>query len=103
MGTNSNNTLVNLFLYATLGTSAISVPIEFGSLQTYSDVKYSYSEQFGNWENSSLSTACTYNGVADDLENINTIVSFSRKLIAQSKDLENEYAEIVSRNFWDLI
>lgn len=103
MGTNSNNTFANIFLFATLGTSAISLPFEFDYLLPKSEVKYTYSEQLCNWDNSSSILTSEYNLINEDSENMNTIISFSKKLLEQSKDLENEYAEIVNRNFWDLI
>ncbi len=99
---NTGTSLATLVLFATINTSTICVPFDSNMLPTCIP-KYDPPNQINNWRELSLNNYPTSLSNNIELEKIDIIVSFSKNVIENSKDIDSEFVEIVNNNFWDLI
>ncbi len=81
------------------------MPYELSSESLIPDeeVKYEIMKNFSDWKDSAFNPITSNTVVIEDVEKIQTIIEFSRKVLADSTDIDNEYVDIVNENFWDLI
>ena len=103
MSTISNSTLGNFLLLTAISASTIYIDQPENDLNMRINEKgnYKLSEEFIGMEGGNSSSR-TYNSL-NDVDNLNTIIDFTEKIIQNSKDLDQEYVNIVNDNFWDLI
>lgn len=104
METNSNTTMANLLLAATLSTSVVS--LSYGMNENFIpkddhfiDVKH----EIADWTETAFNNTPYYIFQTNQFSNYKQIIDFSQKLISNSKNLDSEFIDIVNENFWDLI
>ncbi|SFD87182.1 hypothetical protein [Thermophagus xiamenensis] len=104
MLSNLNTSLSNLAIWATFSSSVVSISLEGESYLTPQfDVKFEHHVNIADWKDNAFNQSFDYSFHNEEIEKINTIISFTRNLLKNSKDIDNEFVEIVSSNFWDLI
>jgi hypothetical protein len=93
MGTVS--TISSVFLLAALGSSSTNAPLpyqynplEITVIGNYREIK-EYNEKYST-------------SIRDESQ-LQIIVNVSKHLIMNSKSIDNEFVEIVNKNFWDLV
>ena len=104
MLTNTNTSLSNLVILATLSSSVVSLNYETVSYLTpQHEVKFEHYVDIANWKDNAFNQSYDYSFHNEDVENINTMISFTQNLLENSKDIDGEFVDIVNDNFWDLI
>jgi hypothetical protein len=103
MGTNSNSTLTSLILLATISTSVVCLPYDTDSLIPRTNANYVCYADVSDWKDSAFNQSGDYNLQFNHSSKIQTIIEFSKKLVENSVDIDQEYVDIVNDNFWDLI
>ncbi|MCK9450847.1 MAG: hypothetical protein M0Q90_04090 [Bacteroidales bacterium] len=100
----TNTALSNLVVLATLSSSVVSLNSETESCITpQHEVTFEYQVEIANWRDKAFNHSSDYSFHNEDVEKINTLISFTQNLLENSKDIESEYVDIVNANFWDLI
>ena len=103
MGTSSN--IKNLILLSALSTSVIPVSYEIDreSITPSIEVKYTFDEnKTYDYKKIEDNSSLELNSQGD-MEKIGIVISFSKELVENLKDMDSEFIEIVNNNFWDLI
>lgn len=104
MLTNSNTSLSNLVILATLSSSVVSLSHETESYLTpQHEAEFEHHVNIADWKDNAFNSSFDYSFHNEDVEKINTMVSFTKNLLENSKDIESEFVDIVNDNFWDLI
>lgn len=104
MLTYSNTSLSNLVILATLSSSVVSLSHETESyLNPQLEAKFEHHSNIADWKDNAFNSSFDYSFHDEDTEKINTMVSFTEKLLKNSKDIDSEFVDIVNDNFWDLI
>lgn len=101
MGTNT--TLTSFVILATLSSSVISLPYDSSSLIPETISQYTCQNSIADWKDNAFNSSSGYHLQEEYPIKIKTIIDFSRKIVENSIDIENEYVDIVNENFWDLI
>lgn len=93
MGTGS--TLSGIFLLAALGASNTNAPLpyQFNPLEITVTPDYREIKEYNEKYSASIS----------DESQLQIIINVSKHLIMNSKNIDNEFVEIVNKNFWDLV
>ena len=103
MGTNSNSTLTSLILFATISSSVVCLPYDTDSLIPHTNANYVCNVAVSDWKDSAFNQSEDYNLQLNHSSKIQTIIQFSKKLVENSIDVDQEYIDIVNDIFWDLI
>ncbi len=104
MLTNSNTSLSNLIIIATLSSSVVSLSLETdSSLIPQQEVAFENNVNIADWKDNAFNPSFDYSFHDEDVEKINTMISFTKNLLKNTKDIESEFVDIVNDNFWDLI
>lgn len=104
MLTNTNTSLSNLVILATLSSSVVSLSHESESYLTPQyEAKFEHHVNIADWKDNAFNSSFDYSFHNEDVEKINTMVSLTKNLLENSKDIESEFVDIVNDNFWDLI
>jgi hypothetical protein len=104
MVTNTNTSLSNLVILATLSSSVVSLNHETESYLTpQHEAKFVHHVNIADWKDNAFNQSYEYSFHVENVERINTMISFTQNLLENSKDIESEYVDIVNDNFWDLI
>lgn len=104
MLTNSNTSLSNLVILETFSSSVLSLTHETESYLTPKhEATFKHYEDIADWRDKAFNKSFDYSFHNEDVEKINTIISFTKNLLDNSKDIESEFVDIVNDNFWDLI
>lgn len=104
MLTNSNTSLSNLFILASLSSSVVSLSHETESYLTPLHVaSFEHHANIADWKDNAFNPSFDYSFHNEDVEKIHTMISFTKNLLENSKDIESEFVDIVNDNFWDLI
>lgn len=104
MLTNTNTSLSNLVILATLSSSVVSLNHESDSYLTPQyEAKFEHHVNIADWKDNAFNSSFDYSFHNEDVEKINTMVSLTKNLLENSKDIESEFVDIVNDNFWDLI
>jgi hypothetical protein len=103
MGTNSYNSLANLVILATISSSVISWSYDSDSLIPKLNHTYEYQNNISDWKDKAFNESSGYQLHDENLVKIQTIVEFSKKVLGNTKDIDNEFVDIVNENFWELI
>lgn len=93
-------------MLATLSSTVVSLSYEdTPSLIPEVKPEYVYELNMDNLKDKdkAFNSSTNYTLQDDYSEKIETILGFSKKIVANSKDLDSEYVDIVNENFWDLI
>lgn len=101
MGTNTS--LANIILLATMSSSVLSMNYELDTFIPKMNYKFSYQSGLTDWKDNAFNHSTDYQLLDESLINIQTIINFSKKVISNTKDIDNEFVDIVNDNFWDLI
>jgi|SRR5690606_14981850 len=103
MSTNSNTSL-NLIVLATLSTSVVSLGHEIeNQLTPQYEAKFDYNTNIADWKDNAFNSSIDYSFHNEDVDRMNTMLSFTKNLLENSKDIESEFVDIVNDNFWNLI
>ena len=71
---------------------------------TKHEVKFEHYVDIANWKDNAFNQSYDYSFHNEDVEKINTMISFTQNLLENSKDIDgDEFVDIVNDNFWDLI
>lgn len=104
MLTNSNTSLSNLVILATLSSSVVSLNHETESYLTpHAKAKFEHYVNIADWKDKAFNESYNYSFHNEDVEKINIMTSFTQNLLENSKNIESEFVDIVNDNFWDLI
>lgn len=103
MGTNSNSTLTSLILFATISSSVVCLPYDTDSLIPHTNAKYVCNVAVSDWKDFAFNQSEDYNLQLNHNSKIQTIIEFSKKLVDNSRDIDQDYVDIVNDNFWNLI
>ena len=104
MLTNTNTLLSTLAIFATLGSSTISLSHDTESYLTPStEAKFEHYVNIADWKYKAFNASYDYSFHNENVEKINTMISFTQNLLENSKNIESEFVDIVNDNFWDLI
>ncbi len=105
MLTNSNISLSNLIvLVTTFSSSFINSNFEIENYLTPQyKMKLEHLDNIADWKNNAFNTSYNYSFHNENTEKINTMILFTKNLLKNSKDIDNEFVDIVNDNFWDLI
>lgn len=104
MLTNTNTSLSNLVILATLSSSVVSLNhVTESYLTPQLKAKFEHRVDIADWKDNAFNKSYDYSFHNVDVEKINTMISFTRNLLDNSKDIESEFVDIVNNNFWDLI
>lgn len=101
MGTTTN--LTNVMLFTALSATLVPLNYEFksDSFQPHTESVYSVNQyealKYTPIENIRLTSNFS------DVEKLEIIVDFSKNLVANSIDLDQEFVKLVDENFWDLL
>lgn len=101
MGTNSS--LTNLVVLATISSSVLTLSYEMTSSLPKRNVDYEFNQDVSDWRNNAFHYSNNYTFLHEFSEKISAVLSFSKTIIENSKDLDSEIVDIVNENFWDLI
>lgn len=101
---NSSSTITNLVVLATLSSTALSVQYESNeNLIPDQDFNFGAPTVYlENWKDQAFNTA-NYIISDENTEKTQIVLDFSEKILNESKELDNEFADLVNENFWDLI
>lgn len=100
----TNTSLSNLVVLATLSSSVVSTNLETEShLTPMSEAKFEHHFYISDWRDNAFNKSYDYSFHNEDVDKINTMISFTKNLLENSRDIENEFVDIVNDNFWDLI
>ncbi len=102
---NTNTSLSNLLILVTLSSSSlVGLTHETESyLMPKQEITFKYSSDIAEWKDNAFNQTPDYNFHDENMEKISVIISFTSNLLEKSKDIENEFVDIVNDNFWDLI
>jgi hypothetical protein len=103
MGTETNIRIPYIMLIASLSSSVLSLPYELSENLPAIKPGYSHINDIAGWKEMAFNTPSDYSIINSDAERIQVIVDFSKNIIENSVDIDNEFVEIVNENFWDLI
>ncbi len=103
METNSNLSVNNLILFASISSSILSMSYDSETLIPQKEANYNYEHSLVDWKDDAFNH--TYNYSFQDVNNvkIKSIIELSKKLMDKSHDIDNEFVDIVNEKFWDLI
>lgn len=102
MGNNGTSSLATLVLFATMNTTAICITFDQSMLPTC-NAEYIHSTEISNWREQYLKEYTSSIHNSNDINKIEMIIEFSKKVIENSNDIDSEFVEIVNNKFWDLI
>ncbi|NJO88533.1 MAG: hypothetical protein HC831_05885 [Chloroflexia bacterium] len=101
---NTNTSLSNLVILATLSSSVVCLSHETENYLTpQHEAKFEYHVNIADWKDKAFNQSFNYSFNNVDIEKINSMLSFTKKLLENSKDIDSEFVDIVNDNFWDLI
>lgn len=103
MLTNTNTSLSNLVILASLSSSVLILSHETENLTPQNEAKFENHVTIADWKDNAFNQAYDYSFHNEDVEKLNTMISFTQNLLENSKDIESEFVDIVNDNFWDLI
>jgi hypothetical protein len=104
MLTNSTTALSNLVIFATLSSSVVNLTHEAENhLTPQNEASYGHEVVIADWKDNAFNSSFDYTIQNENSERVDTIVSFTENLLNNSKDIENEFVDIVNENFWDLV
>lgn len=104
MLTFTNTSLSNLVVLATLSSSVVSTSLEAESyLAPMCEANFDYHIHIAEWRDNAFNKSHDYTFHDEDVDKINTMISFTKNLLENSRDIESEFVDIVNDNFWDLI
>ncbi|GAH57643.1 unnamed protein product [marine sediment metagenome] len=101
MGTNpSTNWIFFAAISASTTVAALPYEVDYQNIPQ-GQAQYMISKDITDWANAFKVQMPTIS--VQDIDKYNTIIDFTEKLIKNSRDIEQEYVDIVNDNFWDLI
>ena len=101
---NSNTSLSNLVILVTLSSSVVNLNYDAESYLTPQiESKFEQHVNIADWKDRAFNDSPDYSFHNEDVEKMNTIISFTQNLLENSKDIEREFVDIVNDNFWGLI
>ncbi len=104
MPINTNSSLSNLVILATLSSSVVSLNHETESYLTpQNEAKFEHHVDIADWKDKAFKESYDYSFHNEDVDKMNTMILFTKNLLENSKDIESEFVDIVNDNFWDLI
>jgi hypothetical protein len=104
MFTNSNTSLPNLIVLATLSSSVMNLSHEIESYLTPMHMAtFEHHANIADWKDNAFNPSVDYSFHNENVEKINAMITFTKNLLENSKDIESEFVDIVNDNFWDLI
>lgn len=103
METNSYSSLASIVLFATISTSAISLSYGLEPLIPKMNHSYSFPNSIADWKDNAFNQPIDYQLHNEDVEKLQTIINFSKKVLKNTKDIDSEFVNIVNDNFWELI
>lgn len=101
MGT--NNSLANIILLATISSSVISLSYDSDTLIPKVNCNYSFQNNIADWKDYAFNQSVDYQLNNENMEKLQTLIDFSRKVLQSTKDIDSEFVDIVNENFWALI
>ena len=105
MNTILYNPLPNLVLLATVSSSSVlSLPYDSASLIPSLTASYKCNESILDWKDRAFNTTTDYHYSSNEyIVKAQVIIEFSRKVIENSVEIDEEFVDIVNDNFWELI
>jgi hypothetical protein len=104
MLTDTNTSPSNLIIQETLSSSVVRLEYESESyFIPQIGTNLEYPEEIAEWKDRAFNESDYYNFQDEDVAKIDTLISFTKNLLENSIDIENEFVDIVNDNFWDLI
>ncbi|MDD3721274.1 MAG: hypothetical protein PHW92_02135 [Lutibacter sp.] len=101
MGTSTN--LTSLVLMTAISSTVLPLKYEdYDKITPSLEAKYNFQNSDSHWGYNSNITSYDTNQ-REDSEKLNIIIKFSKELTQNSQELDSEFAEIVNKNFWDLL
>jgi hypothetical protein len=64
---------------------------------------FSYQNNIADWKDYAFNQSVDYQLQDESMEKLQTIIDFSKKVLQNTKDIDNEFVNIVNENFWELI
>lgn len=104
MESTGSSTLTNVLIAASLGSTALSMPIaeNWPYIPTSKSEISAHGLSFEGNDNV-YEGHLEYRLVWEDSDKLQTIFNFSNKIIENTSDMDQEFLDIVNDNFWDLI
>lgn len=103
METNSYNSLASIVLLATISSSVISLSYDSDTLIPKMNHNYSFHRNIADWKDNAFDQPLDYQLQNENVEKLQTIIDFSKKVLQNTKDIDSEFVNIVNDNFWELI
>lgn len=103
MGTNTYNSLANIILLATISSSVISLSYDSDALIPEMNHNYNFQINIADWKDNAFNQSVDYQLQDENIEKLQTIIDFSKKVLQNTKDIDSEFVDIVNENFWELI
>lgn len=101
---NTNTSLSNLVILATLSSSVVNLSHDSESyLEPIHEANFKNHFDIVDWKDSAFNQSGAYSIDNKSDEKMGEIISFTKKVLNNSKDIESEFVDIVNDNFWDLI
>ncbi|WP_296618866.1 hypothetical protein [Marivirga sp.] len=87
-----------------MSSSVVTLNLETDNYLTpQQETKYGNQIIVDDWKDNAFNKSSDYQLYDENSEKIDTMISFTKNLLNNSKDIENEFVDIVNDNFWDLI
>ena len=100
----TNTPLSNLVFLASLSSSVVNFSHDTENcLLPQNEAKFEHHVDIADWKNKAFNEPYDYSFHNEDVDKINTMISFTQNLLENSKEIESEFVDIVNDNFWDLI
>ena len=99
---NTGTTLATIVLFASMNTGNVIRTIDSDMLPTC-NATYHYTQDISNWRENAFNTYSNQIPNNRDSLKLDIIIAFSKKILENSSDIENEFVEVVNNKFWDLI
>ncbi len=104
MLTSTNTSLSNLVVLATLSSSVVSLNYDSEYyIASIPEANFEHHIDIADWKDKAFNESYDYSFHNEDVEKLNTMISFTKNLLENSKDIESEFVDIVNDHFWDLI
>jgi len=103
MGINTNNSLANIVLLATISSSVISLPYDTDNLIPKMNHNYWHENNIADWKDNAFNQSFDYQIPDEDMIKLQTIIEFSERILVNTKDIDSEFVDIVNEKFWELL
>lgn len=95
--------LTNIIVLVAMSSTVVSLPYDVDSIIPQHNYDYHYEDNISDWKDKAFNSSSDYQMHDESFVKIQTIIEFSKRVLANTKDIDSEYVDIVNDNFWDLI